>query len=170
VFGAWTALPSARPGTNDSPVVRIPAEGLAQPLDFELLGVDAPLRIAGIERKAEVAIGPGAVVLRGAGRPNRNAPPETPKPRTHAGEELVRLEHVRRRFRTRAETVNAVAGVTHHRDRHARRPRRTRSGRRRGAARHRLNFVTTLIAAVSTHMTKGTPIPNGRNARPDVAV
>ena len=31
---------------------------------------------------------------------------------TRAGEELVRLEHVRRRFRTKAETVDAVAGVT----------------------------------------------------------
>ena len=67
------------------------------------------LRAAGIERQAEVAIGPGAVVLRGAGAKPRAVEP--PRTRSHGGEELVRLEHVRRRFRTRAEAVDAVAGV-----------------------------------------------------------
>ena len=35
--------PSAKPATNDSPVVRIEAEGLGQPLELQLLGVNAPL-------------------------------------------------------------------------------------------------------------------------------
>lgn len=80
--------------------------------DGGLLRLDPDdLRSAGIEGAAEVAIAPGAVVLRGA----RTAQPLTvaPEPaRVTGGEELVRLEHVRRRFRTRAETVDAVRGVT----------------------------------------------------------
>ena len=35
--------PSAKPATNDSPVVRIDAEGLGQPLELQLLGVNAPV-------------------------------------------------------------------------------------------------------------------------------
>jgi hypothetical protein len=35
--------PAARPAANDSPVVRLEAEGLGQPLELELLGVSAPL-------------------------------------------------------------------------------------------------------------------------------
>jgi ABC-type lipoprotein export system ATPase subunit len=69
------------------------------------------LRTAGIEGAAEVAIGPGAVVLRGAGRAGTRVEPVT-RLKRGGGAELVRLEHVRRRFRTRAETVDAVAGVS----------------------------------------------------------
>ncbi|WP_028062003.1 ABC transporter ATP-binding protein [Solirubrobacter soli] len=80
--------------------------------DGGLLRLDPDdLRSAGIEHQAEVAIGPGAVVLRGAVRPKlREAQPE--RRTTAKGEELVRLEHVRRRFRTEAETVAAVDNVT----------------------------------------------------------
>jgi peptide/nickel transport system ATP-binding protein len=67
------------------------------------------LRTAGISGRAEVAIGPGAVVLRGAGAPQLRAEPTHTTART--GHELVRLEHVRRRFRTKAEVVDAVRGV-----------------------------------------------------------
>ncbi len=35
--------PGAKPAANDSPVVRIEAEGLGQPLELQLLGVSAPL-------------------------------------------------------------------------------------------------------------------------------
>ncbi|WP_169542035.1 FtsX-like permease family protein [Solirubrobacter soli] len=35
--------PSAKPAANDSPIVRIEAEGLGQPLELQLLGVSAPL-------------------------------------------------------------------------------------------------------------------------------
>ena len=35
--------PGAKPGTDDSPVVRIEAEGLGQPLELQLLGVAAPV-------------------------------------------------------------------------------------------------------------------------------
>jgi ABC-type lipoprotein export system ATPase subunit len=69
------------------------------------------LRSAGIAGAAEVAVGPGLLVLRGGGAA-RPAPEPAATPRGPAGEELVRLAHVRRRFATRAETVDAVAGVT----------------------------------------------------------
>jgi len=69
------------------------------------------LRSAGIEGTAEVAIAPGAVVLRGTGATRLKAV-EPERPKAASGEELVRLEHVRRRFRTKAETVDAVRGVT----------------------------------------------------------
>jgi ABC-type lipoprotein export system ATPase subunit len=49
-------------------------------------------------------------VLRGTGAPARRVAPLRAA-RPASGHELVRLEHVRRRFRTRAETVDAVAGV-----------------------------------------------------------
>ena len=69
------------------------------------------LRAAGIAGAAEVAVGRGMVVLRGTGAPGAYA--EAPERLTASGgEALVELEHVRRRFRTRAETVDAVAGVT----------------------------------------------------------
>jgi ABC-type lipoprotein export system ATPase subunit len=69
------------------------------------------LRAAGIAGAAEVAVGHGMVVLRGTGAPGAYA--EAPERHTAAGGvALVELEHVRRRFRTRAETVDAVAGVT----------------------------------------------------------
>lgn len=68
------------------------------------------LEAAGIAAHAEVRLAPGAVILRGADHPTlRVVEPTRPAP---GGAELVRLEHVRRRFRTRAETVDAVAGVT----------------------------------------------------------
>jgi len=69
------------------------------------------LRSAGITGAAEVAIGRGMVVLRGTGAPALQ--PDAPERHVAGGgEELVTLEHVRRRFRTRAETVDAVAGVS----------------------------------------------------------
>jgi ABC-type lipoprotein export system ATPase subunit len=68
------------------------------------------LRAAGIAGAAEVAVGRGMVVLRGTGA--AAAPAPAPEPTHTTGEELVRLEHVRRRFKTRAEVVDAVAGVT----------------------------------------------------------
>jgi ABC-type lipoprotein export system ATPase subunit len=69
------------------------------------------LRSAGIASAAEVAVGRGMLVLRGTGAPA----PYVETPERHVaggGEELVKLERVRRRFRTRAETVDAVAGVS----------------------------------------------------------
>ena len=51
-------------------------------------------------------------MLRGTGSAALQVAPSPSGPRRGAGEELVRLEHVRRRFRTRAEAVDAVAGVT----------------------------------------------------------
>ena len=68
------------------------------------------LRAAGIHDRAEVAIAPGAVVLRGAGATRR--PAQAPaRPRATAAQTVVRLDHVRRRYRTAAETVEAVRGV-----------------------------------------------------------
>ena len=64
------------------------------------------LRTAGIAGAAEVAIGPGAVVLR-AGRATArvaHGPSAAPTGRARAA------GHVRRRFGTQAEVVDAVAG------------------------------------------------------------
>lgn len=78
--------------------------------DGGLLRLDPDdLQAAGIGGEAEVSVAPGAVILRGARRPHL-AVVDAPPP-TAGGEVLVRLEHVRRRFTTRAETVDAVAGV-----------------------------------------------------------
>jgi ABC-type glutathione transport system ATPase component len=58
-----------------------------------------------------VTVGRGLVVLRGTGAPALPAQ-EPQRADGGRGEELVRLEHARRRFTTRAEAVDAVAGVT----------------------------------------------------------
>ncbi|MDA0183216.1 ATP-binding cassette domain-containing protein [Solirubrobacter phytolaccae] len=68
------------------------------------------LHAAGIAAEAEVSLAPGAVILRGTAQPRLAQAPTTDAP--SGGQELVRLEHVRRRFATRAETVDAVAGVS----------------------------------------------------------
>jgi ABC-type lipoprotein export system ATPase subunit len=79
--------------------------------DGGLLRLDPDdLRAAGIDQQAEVSLAPGAVILRGAGQ--RALHVVEPPPAPVGGEELVRLEHVRRRFRTMAEAVSAVDDVT----------------------------------------------------------
>ncbi|MBE2317944.1 ATP-binding cassette domain-containing protein [Solirubrobacter sp. CPCC 204708] len=78
--------------------------------DGGLLRLDPDdLKAAGIAEHAEVSLAPGAVILRGTGNHRLHAvePPE----RAQGGDTLVRLEHVRRRFVTKAETIDAVAGV-----------------------------------------------------------
>lgn len=79
--------------------------------DGGLLRLDPDdLTAAGITQQAEVSLAPGAVILRGAADTPRLSLVPEPTPRA-GGEELVRLEHVRRRFTGKAETVEAVAGV-----------------------------------------------------------
>lgn len=80
--------------------------------DGGLLRLDPDdLKAAGIAAQAEVRLAPAALILRGAGAPRLHAVADGAAPAS-GGEELVRLEHVRRRFATRAETVDAVAGVS----------------------------------------------------------
>jgi len=79
--------------------------------DGGLLRLDPDdLQAAGIGGAAEVSLAPGAVILRGASRPRLSV--VDPPSAVTGGEELVRLEHVRRRFASKAETVDAVAGVS----------------------------------------------------------
>jgi ABC-type lipoprotein export system ATPase subunit len=69
------------------------------------------LRSAGIGAAAEVSVGRGMVTLRGTGARAIHAQPR-PHTRTAAGETLVRLDGVRRRFTSNAERKDAVANVT----------------------------------------------------------
>ncbi|MDA0170254.1 ATP-binding cassette domain-containing protein [Solirubrobacter taibaiensis] len=78
--------------------------------DGGLLRLDPDdLQAAGIAGNAEVSLAPGALILRGTHKAQLRD--VSHRPELKGGDELVRLEHVRRRFRTRAETVDAVAGV-----------------------------------------------------------